>query len=300
MTSKHVSLIALFFAFGCEQATHNRVSEDRRPDETPAPRVEHALPAPTANNTPAENAKSNEPGTAKLEVGGGAATCQPSSEVEQAVMQFIAMADSDRDGALSDLEANELAGSLVGAMLLKADGNHDGTISPEEGDAVRREILTAQPALASLLAAVQDTTGESPFKRAAQLFELDKGKSVTFADVKGVAADAVRDLFALVDTDKDHRITGNEARDAAMRGAVALGHGAFQSADQNGDAKLTVEEFQAALKTPMEIAFKAADADKNGELTEDEASKALAQIGGPIASQLRVTRPEEKAALNNP
>jgi Ca2+-binding EF-hand superfamily protein len=57
--------------------------------------------------------------------------------------------------------------------------------------------------------------------------------------------------------------------------AAALGRAAFTRADADKDGKMTLDEFQASLDTPLKRAFQAADANDDGKLTDDEAASMM-------------------------
>lgn len=70
----------------------------------------------------------------------------------------------------------------------------------------------------------------------------------------------MRDVFFLMDVDRDGRLTAGEAREHGIdRPGLA-------AADRSGDGALQLEEFVDARMA----AFRNADADGNGALSEDE------------------------------
>lgn len=97
----------------------------------------------------------------------------------------------------------------------------------------------------------------------------------------GVAAGCVlyaRACVVAADGNRDGTITTEEARAASWKGARSVGEAMFESIDGNRDGQLNVAEFRKSLEAPAGLAFKAADRNADGRLTQDEAGTAIAQV----------------------
>jgi hypothetical protein len=172
-------------------------------------------------------------------------------------------------------EASALANFFVGGFLFRADGNMDGTVTPEEGRKARTEFMQQNTELSALLDRARAATGKNPFVAVARLLDLETTKPITSAQARDIARGAVDDLFRAVDSNSDFAITVAEARDAGLEGARAIGRAAFDAADRDDNSGLTLVEFQGAVDSPVRVAFSLADVDGNGALTLDESRAAL-------------------------
>jgi Ca2+-binding EF-hand superfamily protein len=96
--------------------------------------------------------------------------------------------------------------------------------------------------------------------------------------MREAAHQVVDEVFRLADTDRSGSLTQGEALQAGWSRVRALASGAFLTYDGNGDKKLSLDEFQSALKESSRVAFQAADTDKDGALTANEVGSAVRGI----------------------
>ncbi|HEX6277955.1 MAG TPA: hypothetical protein VFZ53_33155 [Polyangiaceae bacterium] len=222
-------------------------------------------------------------------------TCEPEARLSANVSHLVELADSNGDGRVSKDEATALANFLVGGLLFRADANLDGSVTPEEGRKARSEFLQQNPEVSALLDMVRSSTGNDPFTAVARLLDLDTTTAVTSTEAREIARGAVNDLFRAVDSNSDSTITLAETREAGFRGARAIGRAAFDAADRDDNARLSLVEFQAAVESPIHAAFKLADADGSTSLTLDESSVALnhlvKRLGVPLQSTPKASKP---------
>jgi hypothetical protein len=222
----------------------------------------------------------------------GVVTCEPEARLSASVSRIVELADSNGDGRVSKDEAAALANFLVGGFLFRADTNMDGSVTPEEGRKARSELMQQNPEIAALLARVRSTTRKDPFAAVASLLDVETTKPVTTADAREIAQGAVDDLFRAVDSNSDSAITLAETRAAGWEGARAIGRAAFDAADRDDNARLTLMEFQGAMEGPARDAFTLADADGNGALTLEESAAALNHLVKRLGVPIQATAPK--------
>ena len=249
-----------------------------------------AEPAPKdpASTAPVKQGQAGQPNVMPAVQLGSYASCRPGAQVSAAFQRLVEFADPNGDGAVTRAEASSAANFLVGGFFFRADENGDGTVTPAEGLQARKDFAAGQPLAASLLRQVEaQTGGKGPLAQIAQMLDIQYSQPVKAEQARGAARSAVDDLFAAADSDKNQTITQEEASAASWEGARAAGEAMFRSIDENGDKQLTVAEFRKSLEVPAGVAFKAADRNSDGRLTQDEAGTAIAgvvkQLGVPTA-----------------
>lgn len=274
----------MVIAAGCR--TEEKVVTEQQPDESPAPaqKVDQEE-APGTQET--QKAKTR---TALQAPGVG--SCVPSSELQSTVQRMLDHADADGDGAVSKQEAKGLVNFMLGGIFFRADENDDGKITPEEAREVRQEFADQYPQVTALFSYARDAqqaTETAPFKRIAEIMDVEYGEPVTSAEVREAAGSALEDLYRLVDENEDGTITLSEARAASLVGGAALGAQAFEAADRDGDGAVQLAELETALTSVLKPAFGAADADSDGKLTKSEALKVMERLG----TRLGMVQPEQ-------
>lgn len=88
------------------------------------------------------------------------------------------------------------------------------------------------------------------------------------------AADTPQKIFALMDADKDGKVTKEEFMHYYVEAATKLRAARFDRLDKNGDGKITRDEYLAASNKEAEKVgarkFKRIDKDRDGVLSEEE------------------------------
>ncbi|WP_437621783.1 hypothetical protein [Sorangium sp. So ce1151] len=264
-------IVLLVAVAGCRtEDSRGEAREEDRQREAPAQQPQPGTQAP-----PEGAARRALP--SEVEVG-GVLSCRPEAQVESTMTRLVALADANEDGALSKEEALGLTNVVVGGFFFRADENGDGVVTLEEGRKVRAELMNQNPAAAALFQEARRTTGNSPFATLARLFDVDYGKPLAIAEARDAARGAVEDLYRAADQDRDGILSRAEASAVAWDGARALGRSAFEAADGDRNGRLTLQEFQAALQGPAQVAFAMADTNNDGQLTEDEGARAMGQL----------------------
>lgn len=218
---------------------------------------------------------------------GDVASCQPSQELSQLVTRWLNLADADGNGSISRPEANAFTNFLIGGFFFRADADANGVVTPAEGRAARTELLQQYPGLEALLQQARTTTGQSPFKSLASALDIEYGQPLSADEARKASQSALDELFRVADNDKNATITPAEARAAAWQGARALGQQVFRSADADKDGLVAFQEFQQAVNEAAKVAFAAADANGNQQLSQEEAAVATSSM----ASRLGIPQP---------
>jgi Ca2+-binding EF-hand superfamily protein len=200
-------------------------------------------------------------------------SCEPSAEVVGLLSRIAETADSNGNGQVEKEEARSAADFLVGGFFFRADKDADGTISPDEGRAIRAELMNRQPGFSAILKRATPDGGAA-LARMAELLGIEYDKPVTSTELRDAGQKLVDETFRVADSDKNGSLTQAEAQQAGWDMVHSLAKAAFSATDSNRDDKLTLEEFRAALEEPARFAFQAADLDKNGMLSETEAASA--------------------------
>lgn len=202
-------------------------------------------------------------------------------------VRLVSFADPNGDGTVTRAEASSAANFLIGGFFFRADGNGDGVVTPQEGLQVRKDFMNEQPVLSSLLQSARDAGSQSPFAAIAQLLDVEYGQPVRAEQARATAKSAVDNLFAWADKNKDGELTEAEARNASLEGAQAAGRAMFRAIDANNDNQVSEAEFRNSLEGPAAIAFKMADKNSDGHLTQAEASNAVAQVAVQLSTPSR-------------
>ncbi|AUX26910.1 uncharacterized protein SOCEGT47_074800 [Sorangium cellulosum] len=266
---------------GCQQGEQQRAEREAQPVQAPPESGEEARPDEAARQGP----PAQQGATSAAVSMGGVAVCRPTAQIERSAERLLEMADANRDGRISKVEASGTANFLIGGFFFRADANGDGTVTPEEGREARVEFMNQRPAMASVMREVRGATGKKPLESVARMLDVGYGKPLTLAEARQAARTAVDDLFGWSDTDKDGFISVAEARAAASEGARALGQAAFKAADTDRSGGLSLQEFQNALQGSAQVAFGLSDSNNDGQLSDDEAAVALGQLAGRLGIQ---------------
>lgn len=275
MTRISVILGIVLMLVGCQGQEPLEPKHEQLTPKTDSPRAA----APSTANAPQSMREVTVAGTTL-------ATCAPSERLENIVSHVVAQADSNQDQRISKKEAQGWMNFLLGGLFFRADENGDGTVTPEEGRAARREFVEQNAAAAALLEhahQIEQSTGKNPLVRLAEITDIEYDQPISAKDVKESASSALSELYRIVDKDKDSLIGLEEARAASLAGARALGNQAFAAADANDDGALEVGELDSMLESSLKPAFAAADANSDGKLSEEESIRALDRLGQTIA-----------------
>lgn len=199
-------------------------------------------------------------------------------------LAFMA-ADANRDGQISKDEAIVVANMAVGGLFFAADADGDGTVTQEEAKAVRERILQQQPALRILVQRakqVQQAQGANgqpnPFQGVADLLDGNNDKQLQAAEVRGAVKTAIEGLYAIADTNRDNQMSPDEVNAAAIAVAQAAGDAVFQLADADNNGQVSQEEFHKAIIEPANAIFAVVDLNGDGQISPDEARQARAVL----------------------
>jgi Ca2+-binding EF-hand superfamily protein len=206
-------------------------------------------------------------------------------ELKDTARLAFMVVDANKDGRISQPEAVSAANLVVGGFFFRADANGDGSVTAQEAQQVRQQILNSNPLLRIVVerasqqpqAATSNTNNNSllsSIRALSGLLDMNSDKQLQDAEVRQAVQTAVQGVFAAADTNRDSQLTPDEINAVALGIADAAGDAAFAAADTNNDSQLTQEEFRKALEEPMQVVFSVVDLDRNQAISADEAKQA--------------------------
>ncbi len=202
----------------------------------------------------------------------GVGPIQSIQDLEDTAKIIFKLVETNNDGQLSQKEVGDAGNLLVGGFFFRADANGDGTLTPEEAKQARDALFAQQPLLKFVLERAKPTNVQQSNQPQAAQPNNDPASTA-----KQLAANPVRTIGNLLDTNHDQKIEATELRQTVQTGVQVL----FTVADTNQDGQLSPTELNAAVgevaKSAVQTAFQAADADRNGSLSIEEYDKALTE-----------------------
>ncbi|MFA6241877.1 MAG: hypothetical protein WC655_13165 [Candidatus Hydrogenedentales bacterium] len=169
-------------------------------------------------------------------------------------------ADVDKNGEVTFDEAKAVVPELTQEKFTAMDKNADGVITPDEAPNTSRA-----PA-----------KGQEPVMQLAKRADVDQDGKVTFEEMSKVAPNMTQERFNQIDTNKDGVLTMEDRAKGGKEGkggdpaARANAVKKLQSADANGDGKVTFEEALAAKPGYPKEAFDKFDTNKDGVISAED------------------------------
>jgi Ca2+-binding EF-hand superfamily protein len=202
----------------------------------------------------------------------GMGPIQSVQDLEDTAKILFKLVDTNNDGQVSQKEVGDAGNLLVGGFFFRADANGDGVLTPDEAKQARDTLFAQQPLLKFVLERAKPTNVQQSNQPQAAPANNDPAGAA-----KQLAANPVRTIGNLLDTNHDQKIEATELRQTVQTGVQVL----FTVADTNQDGQLSPTELNAAVgevaKSAVQTAFQAADADRNGSLSVEEYDKALTE-----------------------
>jgi Ca2+-binding EF-hand superfamily protein len=203
---------------------------------------------------------------------------------------LFALADENGDGQISQKEATDAGNLLVGGFFFSADANGDGKVTQDEGRQAREAFLSQRPWLRYVLDTARatraqqgnqpggnnpaNTNRQNPFQGLANVLDTNNDKQLEATEVRQAVQTAVQGIFASADTNRDNQLSRTEVN-AAMAGvARQVAQAAFQQADTDGNGQISQAEFEKSLVQPGRVVFNVLDANKDGQISPQEAQQA--------------------------
>ena len=199
------------------------------------------------------------------------------SDLQDTAKLVFKLADTNNDDQISQKEAVDAGNLLVGGFFFRADTNGDGVLTEQEAQQARESLFAQQPLLKFVLERAKPTN-VAQGNQAQNVQPIASGTANDPAHVaRSLAADPLRTVENLLDTNHDQKIEATELRQAVQTGVSTL----FLMADTNQDGQLSPYELNEAVgevaKSAVQTVFQAADADRNNMLSMDEYDKALTE-----------------------
>lgn len=186
------------------------------------------------------------------------------------------MADENHDGMISQQEAINAGHLIVGGQFFRADKDGNGTVSKEEAQQARQEMLAQKPILRAIL---QRTKSKDPQATAAlrdaqqgamTLVDTNGDGQIQGTEVKQLVQTTVQSVFAMADTDRDGQLSPTEINAAIAGAARSAIQASFQKADADGNGQLSQAEYDKAIVEPANLVFGVLDANNDGQLSAQE------------------------------
>jgi Ca2+-binding EF-hand superfamily protein len=233
-------------------------------------------------------------------------------DLQDTAKMLFKMADTNNDGQISQKEAVDVGNLLVGGFFFRADANGDGVLEPQEAQAAREQLFRQQPLLRYVLQKAKPhnagatTPGDirnqppdqaarniaaNPVKAIGDLLDTNHNQKIEAAELRQAVQQGVQMLYQIADANQDGQLSPAELNRAAGEAAKTAVQVAFQTADTDRNGAISMEEFDKALTEPAHAAFRVLDGNNDGQLSLDE----LQRAGQIVANQLRRLQVPEPA-----
>jgi len=199
------------------------------------------------------------------------------------------MADTDKDGQISQQEAIDAGNLIVGGYFFRADKDGNGSVSKEEADQAREALMARRPLLRVIIqrAQAKDPKVTAATRNAQQgamsLLDTNNDGQIQGAEVKQAVQTTVQSVYAVADTNRDGEMSPSEVNAAVAGAARSMVQAMYQKADTDGNGQLSQAEYDKAIVEPANVVFLVLDANNDGQLSPQEFQAAQRAL----ASQLR-------------
>jgi len=198
------------------------------------------------------------------------------SDLQDVGKMLFKVADTNNDNRISQKEAVDAGNLLAGGFFFRADANGDGTVTAAEATAAREALFNQKPMLRLLFQRTQQQTAQ--------------------AGNQPAVAQGQQTLMTLLDPNRDGNLAAAEVRQAVQTSVQSL----FLMADKNGDGQIDVNEINTAIadasRAAIQTAFNAADADRNGAVSQAEFDRAIINPAHMIFGILDANRDNQLSA----
>ncbi|WP_406695057.1 hypothetical protein V5E97_28860 [Singulisphaera sp. Ch08] len=151
-------------------------------------------------------------------------------DVQDSGRMLFMMADTNKDGQISQQEAIDAGHLLVGGYFFRADKDGNGSVSKEESAQAREALLAQRPILRVI---VQRAQAKDP-------------------KVTAATRNVQQGVMSLLDTNSDGQIQGPEVRQAVQSTVQSV----YAVADTNRDGQMSPSEVNAAVAGPRGLWFR--------------------------------------------
>ncbi|AGA27582.1 hypothetical protein Sinac_3315 [Singulisphaera acidiphila DSM 18658] len=207
------------------------------------------------------------------------------------------MADTNKDGQISQQEAIDAGNLLVGGYFFRADKDGNGAVSKEEADQAREALLAQRPLLRVIVqrAQAKDPKITAATRNARQgvmsLLDTNNDGQIQAPEVRQAVQSTVQSVYAVADTNRDGQMSPSEVNAALAGAARSVVQAMYQKADTDGNGQLSQAEYDKAIIEPANVVFLVLDANNDGQLSPQEFQAAERAL----ASQLRKMNVPEPA-----
>jgi len=213
------------------------------------------------------------------------------------------MADENNDGQISQQEAIDTGNLIVGGLFFRADADGNGTVSRQELQTIRNQVLAQRPYLRILVMRAQGTQNRAPGadgsnaaarnvgQGVVSLLDSNNDTQIQATELKQLVQTTVQGIFAAGDTNRDGQMSPAEVNAAEVGLARSAAQAAFASADTDGNGQLSQAEYDKAIIAPANAIFRTLDVNGDGQISQQEA-QAFERF---MTSQLRALHVPEPA-----
>jgi Ca2+-binding EF-hand superfamily protein len=200
------------------------------------------------------------------------------SDLQDVGKMLFKVADTNNDNRISQKEAVDAGNLLAGGFFFRADANGDGTVTAAEATAAREALFNQKPMLRLLFQRTQQQTaqaGNQPAVAQGQqtlmtLLDPNRDGNLAAAEVRQAVQTSVQSLFLMADKNGDGQIDVNEINTAIADASRAAIQTAFNAADADRNGAVSQAEFDRAIINPAHVLFGVLDANRDNQLSADE------------------------------
>jgi Ca2+-binding EF-hand superfamily protein len=214
-------------------------------------------------------------------------------DVQDTLKLVFMIADANNDGLISKDEAVGAGNTVIGGFFFRSDANGDGKVTQEEAEQVRQEMLRKAPVARILIQEARrtaETDQQNPFRGVANLLDVNNDQAIQASEVRQAVQTGVDGLYAAADTNRDSQMSPAELNAAAIGMAQAAAEAAFKAADEDNNGAISQAEFEKAIVEPARVVFASIDANNDGQITGEEAQRAQQFL----ASQVQLKIPDAR------
>ncbi len=223
------------------------------------------------------------------------------TDLQDSGRMMFKMADTNNDGQISQKEAMDVGNLVLGGFFFRADANGDGTVSQDEAKQAQEALYAQKPLLRYIVQkgksqakAEGNTAAANPVKTIGGILDTNDDKQLQASEVREAVKTGVQAMFAMADTNRDNQLSTTELNSAILGVARAAAQSAFDEADGDKDGAISRAEFDKAITEPANMIFAILDIDGDGKLTSQELQRAQQVIGNQL-QMLMVPEPANSA-----
>jgi len=216
-------------------------------------------------------------------------------DLQDTAKMLFKMADENNDGQISQQEAIDAGNLVVGGWFFRADADGNGSVSKQEMQTMRDQILAQRPFLRILARRAKTNAPNSADRNPAvgilSLLDGNNDSQIQPAELRQFVQTTVQGFYAAADTNRDGQMSPSELNAAVVGVAKSAADGVFAQADTDNNGQLSQAEYDKAVVEPANAIFRSLDINNDGQISRQE----MQSLERFLASQLRSLRVPEPA-----